>query len=531
MPGGGGPVGKDAEQSQRNMLLLGGGAAAAIGAWYFMKSSPVRLQVYPFPQVQVRSLRRVQRLVRGEMILLESDSPEWLRTWAAEAGLPRSLPDVSTDSVHIARRRLARNTNTSRRESSRTPARPNERLLFLQLSQPCTYLPLVWSTPTNTLRGLSSLSSPVKTFRSSSHVSRSGTTLSRTEPPNDRQAWSGTTRSDSHSDAIDNPRAFRVARRLSRSGALPSMLTFRAEMSKSRPTSPFTACSEISPPSPLVLLFSFALLLDFSSKCPLLPPPCSAPLLPPLRSSARPLRAALSLRPPPSGLLTPPIRRRGSRVSVKIWERSKPRTRWCRSLWQSERRALGECGRSGSEHVDSSDRKLHGNLSNLTLLASLALSYSYIVYAQMVSHKRSGDPDLPRFLRHFVQLQPGQAEDSDACRTFSCVQSAGQADRKAQVEAPKSGNDGPVVSFPSLFFILLSEALARDLSSLLGAWQFASESYVACGPSQGIDIELVPGSRRRTQEIDEGLSRSDLHARPCVYTYVTSSFSYCPRAA
>lgn len=42
MPGGGGPVGKDAEQSQRNMLLLGGGAVAAIGAWYFMKSSPVR---------------------------------------------------------------------------------------------------------------------------------------------------------------------------------------------------------------------------------------------------------------------------------------------------------------------------------------------------------------------------------------------------------------------------------------------------------------------------------------------------------
>lgn len=80
-------------------------------------------------QIQLRSLRlrRVQPFVRGEMILLESDSPEWLRTWAAEAGLPRSLPDVSTDSVHIARRRLARNTNTSRRESSRTPARPNER--------------------------------------------------------------------------------------------------------------------------------------------------------------------------------------------------------------------------------------------------------------------------------------------------------------------------------------------------------------------------------------------------------------------
>ncbi|KAG0654142.1 hypothetical protein C6P46_001952 [Rhodotorula mucilaginosa] len=46
MPGGGGPVGKDAEQSQRNMLLLGGGAVAAIGAWYFMKSSPEARKEY-----------------------------------------------------------------------------------------------------------------------------------------------------------------------------------------------------------------------------------------------------------------------------------------------------------------------------------------------------------------------------------------------------------------------------------------------------------------------------------------------------
>lgn len=42
MPGSGGPVGKEAEQNQRNMLLLGGGAVAAIGAWYYIKSSPVR---------------------------------------------------------------------------------------------------------------------------------------------------------------------------------------------------------------------------------------------------------------------------------------------------------------------------------------------------------------------------------------------------------------------------------------------------------------------------------------------------------
>lgn len=225
MPGGGGPVGKDAEQSQRNMLLLGGGAAAAIGAWYFMKSSPVRLQVDPFPQVQVRSLRRVQPLVRGEMILLESDSPEWLRTWAAEAGLPRSLPDVSTDSVHIARRRLARNTNTSRRESSRTPARPNERLLFLQLSQPCTYLPLVWSTPTNTLRGLSSLSFMSKP--SDQAVTYRGAELRCLEPSRPIIDKLGPERlvPIRTTDAIDNPPAFRVY--ITRGGSLDPALSPR----------------------------------------------------------------------------------------------------------------------------------------------------------------------------------------------------------------------------------------------------------------------------------------------------------------
>lgn len=69
------------------------------------------------------------------------------------------------------------------------------------------------------------------------------------------------------------------------------MLTFRAEMSKSRPTSPF-ACSEISPPSPLVLLFSFALLLDFSSKCPSSP----AAMLPSPTATASILRSAATRR-------------------------------------------------------------------------------------------------------------------------------------------------------------------------------------------------------------------------------------------
>lgn len=40
-------------------------------------------------------------------------------------------------------------------------------------------------------------------------------------------------------------------------------------------------------------------------------------------------------------------------MSVKIWETLKPRTRWCRSLWRSGRRALGECHRGLLKHFRS----------------------------------------------------------------------------------------------------------------------------------------------------------------------------------
>ena len=190
------------------------------------------------------------------------------------------------------------------------------------------------------------------------------------------------------------------------------------------------------------------------------------------------------------------------------------------------------CARStalGSERVDCLQPAWeYCTGSNLTLLAS---SLRIQLHHLRTNGELQAEILSSRFLRHFVQLEPGQAEDPDTRRTFSCVQSAGQADRKAQAEAPKSGNDRPVVSFT-----LCSSSSSRKPSLgtclfSLGAWQSAGESYVAGGPSQGIDIELVPGSRRRTQEIDEGLIRPDLHARRRVYTYVTSSFLHCSRAA
>lgn len=137
---------------------------------------------------------------------------------------------------------------------------------------------------------------------------------------------------------------------------------------------------------------------------------------------------------------------------------------------------------------------------------------SYIVYAQMVRPESSGR-ELSSCSPSF-SVRTRAPASAEILTVFSppSPQSAGQADRKAKAEAPKSGNDGPVVSAarPSLSFP--PSPFGRGPTRGNPVAPLRMRNY------RGKGFTLVyritgwrAGSRGRTEEVHEGLITDSPH--------------------